>query len=269
MKKTSDSPTAHDDPKTVPRITRGSRKWSTPDRGEKSLSIDVKQAHKYLDAILTRERAIPLSPLAQSERALARDPETVYQHAALQARVIDETAAGAIRYGRLSPSWASFDPGLPRLIKQNAGDATQVSRFDSSAVGDEIRSPYYYGTHKRLLPLRPSQKPLEKSRQTFYLARGTELGDTTGADTIRCAPMRTPSEGDQWEAMTSLLTLCASVAAVGVSAIADAIVRLAPSGDVLDAVYGSLGHSKKRKLAREIPLAETRHLEALEKAKKE
>ncbi len=196
-----------------------------------------------------------------SYRALDRGGDSyIGQHY----RVIGETfdRLPTHRLGKLNPSFAAFDPDLPRQIKQSARDATHLSRFDTSAAGDNYwsESTGAHGQDNARRPLRPNQKPREKSRQIFYLPRHTELSDTIGARSIageaihatrrETALARRSAEINAWEGVEVLLTLCASVEATGVAAIASAVKRLNPSPEILGAVYRQLGHSNRRKLAK-------------------
>jgi hypothetical protein len=234
---------------------------NAPEKMERELT-------KYLDALQERDRLTPLSELGQSFRALDRNGAT---HVAAHYATLGATLGKlpTMRLGKLNPAFAQWDPSLPVAIKRAARDGAHMSRFDR-------------GSSERM-PLKPNEKPREKTRQIFYLGKGTVLQDTVSARTIAGEPIHATrlerkraaslAESATWDATTTLLTLCASVAVTGVDAIASAIVRLdaanAATSDIIDACFRELGHSARRKLAKAIPVARAKRDAALARHKAE
>jgi hypothetical protein len=215
---TADSPRTHDAPPDhAPRYRHELTTLAAQDR-EPALSADPKELNRYLDALLDRERATPLSRYSQvyrdferevplprenpSQRDIERARVAAEKYHASMGEILPEIPITTDAAGRehLSPSWRAFDPGLAREIRYQIRALETSRRFDGPSTlqlpfdgiparGERpeeiiLPRPQYRGAKagRRIVGV---GRPTAQSVPTFYLPRKSEVNDTLSASSAR------------------------------------------------------------------------------------
>lgn len=207
---------------------------------------------RYLDAVLDRERAIPLSPYGRSFRELSAGVIDIFEHARRTEDCLPSPRIVIDRAGKahLAPEWRAFDPDLPREIRFQTRAIELASRFPDASPTDVPKRQYRGAKAGRRIV--GAGRPLEGSRPTFYLPRKSELGDTLSASSARgmTGTPETVKDADQWDTIAFCVDLARAVALgrLPVEALARVLVRLRAPQSVETTCFDTLAHSQKRKL---------------------
>lgn len=259
---TSDCPRALDAPPIDDRDTAEIYE-TRPEAANGGFAKDsdaVAALDRYLDALLDRERAIPLSEYGRSFRELSRGVIDIFEHARRTSEVIPSPRVIVDATGKrhLAPEWRAFDPGLAREIRYQARAVELAGRYGDATPSDVPRRAYRGVKAGRKIV--GQGRPTERSRPTFYLPRRSELGDTLSADSNANTkfgskygtrgPVQGVKDADQWDTIAFCVDLARAVALgrLPVEALARLLVRLRAPESVETTCFDALSHTQKRKL---------------------